>query len=464
MNYVRFQRGTRAAYEALKTSQRLNENTLYFIYPDDNNNVGELYMGSRIISGGDVTIASASLNDLSDVIISATGENSFLVQNANGIWESKSLEDIVTLLNINNDNTISASQVFQAALGTNEDDLAAINRVIGDATISIGDIAIVKVLIAADKYSYTAYVYNGNEWAAMDGNYNAKNVYFDKDLTITANIGVQEIDETGSKILDTTGKNLAQVFDMLLAARKLPERILPTVVVNSSESKSYEVGSSIAPSYTATLEPGNYTYGPDTNITASGWTAELNGVTINNNTGTFDSIMVTDNTNLKIAVTATYEDGAAPKDNLGETIIDTEELAQCQIQAGSTVGYASLPIKGYRNLFYGSKTEPIELNSANIRALTSKISTTNSFTMSIVENAKQVIIAVPVGRKVTKVADNKAFGIDLLPKMFSSIVSVGGADANANNIGENAKNYNVYVYAPNTALSANTYTISITNE
>lgn len=463
MNYVRFQRGTRAAYEALKTSQKLNENTLYFIYPDDNNNVGELYMGSRIISGGDVTIASANLNDLSDVIISATSANSFLVQNENGVWESKSLEDVISLLNINN-NTTSISQVFQADLEADENDLDAINRVVGNTAISTGDIAIVKVLIAADKYLYTAYVYDGNVWTAMNGNYNAKNVYFDKDLTITANIGVQEIDETGSKTLDTSGKNLAQVFDMLLAARKLPERTLPVVVVDSNESKSYEVGSSISPSYTATLEPGNYTYGPDTNITASEWVAELNGATINSNTGTFDSIMVTDSTNLKISVTATYEDGAVPKDNLGEAIIDTEELAQCQIQASSAVGYASLPIKGYRNLFYGSKTEPIELNSANIRSLTSKISTTNSFTMSIVENAKQVIIAVPVGRKVTKVADNGAFGTDLLPKMFSSIVSVGGADASANNIGENAKNYNVYVYAPDTALSANTYTISITNE
>ncbi|WP_291627930.1 hypothetical protein [Clostridium sp.] len=58
--------------------------------------------------------------------------------------------------------------------------------------MAAGDIAIVKSLIADNKYQYTAYVYDAKTkaWAAMDGNYNATNIYFDNDLTITANIGV----------------------------------------------------------------------------------------------------------------------------------------------------------------------------------------------------------------------------------------------------------------------------------
>jgi hypothetical protein len=115
-------------------------------------------------------------------------------------------------------------------------------------------------------------------------------------------------------------------------------------------------------------------------------------------------------------------------------------------------------------MYYGSKVNAIDLNSKNIRELTSKISTSSSATVTIVDNATQVIIAVPVGRKVTKVADEGAFGTDLLPKMNHSVISVGGADATAENIGNNAKNYNVYVYAPDTALGANTYTVTITNE
>lgn len=62
-------------------------------------------------------------------------------------------------------------------------------------TYNNGDTAVVKALIADDpekpansKYSYTAYVYNKNKetpgWEAMDGNYNAKNVYFSDDIML----------------------------------------------------------------------------------------------------------------------------------------------------------------------------------------------------------------------------------------------------------------------------------------
>jgi hypothetical protein len=81
-----------------------------------------------------------------------------------------------------------------------------------------------------------------------------------------------------------------------------------------------------------------------------------------------------------------------------------------------------------------------------------------------VEGAKCVVIAVPEGRKVTKVADEGAFGTDIFSSFTVSTVSIGGADATAEDIGLNAKNYNVYVYNPSTALGANTYTVTIANE
>ena len=59
---------------------------------------------------------------------------------------------------------------------------------ITDTDLAVGDTAIVKTAIYTDaedetnnKYSYTGYVYNGTAWAAMDGNYSAKNVFFDED-------------------------------------------------------------------------------------------------------------------------------------------------------------------------------------------------------------------------------------------------------------------------------------------
>lgn len=97
-NYVRFQRGTQEAYNKLKQAGRLNDYILYFIYDPDDASVGTLYMGSRLISGGDATVIASSLKDLTDVVINESGENYFLVQNAKGKWVSTSLNSVVALI------------------------------------------------------------------------------------------------------------------------------------------------------------------------------------------------------------------------------------------------------------------------------------------------------------------------------------------------------------------------------
>lgn len=463
VNYVKFQRGSQEAYDALKSAGKLDENTLYFIYSTDNSSVGALYMGNRIISGGDITIASASLDDLADVVVAGAGTNSFLIKGTDGNWIAKSLEDVVALIKENLGDT--DTQVFQATLEDGENDQDAINRVVADSLLAAGDIAIVKSLIADNKYQYTAYVYDvkTQAWAAMDGNYNATNIYFDNDLTITANIGVQEIDATGSKVLDTTGKNLKQVLDMILAKRKLPTKTMPSISVSSSECKSYEVGTTINVNYTTTFNKGSYSYGPDTGIEPDTLNVTFNGETLNTNTGTFSAITVTDSTNERITAIANYSDGAIPVDNLGNVIEDTSELNSCQIKSGNTTGYSNY-LTGYRNAFYGSSLTEFELNSANIRGLTANKSTNNSYKMAIIEGAKFVVIAVPTGRKVTKVADENAFGTDIFSEFTKSTVLVGGNDATTDNIGSNTKNYNVYVYKPATGLSANNYTVTLANE
>lgn len=53
-----------------------------------------------------------------------------------------------------------------------------------------GDIGIVKELIVDDKYQHTAYVYDGEKWAAMDGNYSAANVYLKENIVLAGNYGV----------------------------------------------------------------------------------------------------------------------------------------------------------------------------------------------------------------------------------------------------------------------------------
>ena len=463
INYVKFQRGSQAAYDTLKAAGKLDNDTLYFIYPEDNKSVGALYMGTRIISGGDITIASATLDDLADVIVKGAGTNSFLVKGADGNWNAKSLSDVTSLIKENLSDVAGASQVFQGTLGSDETTDTAIARVVGDKSLNSGDIVVLKKLISGDKYEYTAYVYTGTAWAAMDGNYNAKNVYFDSDLILTADVGAQVIPSSGSKTLDTTGKNVKQVFDMLFTARKLPTKVEPTVTLTSSESKAYEVGTSVAPSYSATLDTGSYSYGPATGITATSWSIQLGDQTLDSATGTFNTIAIDDDTNLTITATANYGEGAVPVDNLGEALTDPDELVSCRIAAGSTTETGAT-IKGYRNAFYGAKVAPIEITSDAIRGLDKTVSASSSFSIVIPDRAKQVVIAVPQGRIVKAVADMNAFGVDISSGFAKSVISVGGADATAEAIGTHAKDYSVYVYAPSTQLSANTYKVTLADE
>lgn len=462
VNYVKFQRGSQSAYDALKTAGKLDDNTLYFIYPEGNQSVGALYMGQRIISGGDITIASATLDDLADVIVSNAQTNSFLVKDGDN-WVAKELTDVVDLIKENFGDIASKTQVFQGVQEAEEDASTAISRIVGETLVNDGDIAVLKKLIANDKYEYTSYVYTNQTWAAMDGNYNASNVYFDSDFTFTEKLGTVTIPSSGSTSVAATGKNIKEFLAGLFAARKLPSKTAPAVTVTSANSKSYEVGSKATVAYSATLSTGSYTYGPATGITPASWSVVLGTQTLTTASGTFDAIDVEDTTNIRIAATAQYEDGAVPKDNLGSVLTTEEDLNKCQIKAGSAVGYGSY-IKGYRNSFYGSKVTPVALESVEIRKLSNTVSTTNTISMSIADGAKQVIIAVPAGRKVTKVADEGAFGTDIFSSFAKSVVSVGGADATAEAIGSYAKDYNVYVYAPSVALGSNTYTVTIANE
>lgn len=92
MSYIKFQRGSLAAYEALTS---YDENTLYFVTPEKGEgNVGRLYLGKNLISGGDVVLQYAELNQLADVIVEGAGTGDFLVHNAEGNWVHKSAAEV----------------------------------------------------------------------------------------------------------------------------------------------------------------------------------------------------------------------------------------------------------------------------------------------------------------------------------------------------------------------------------
>ena len=343
--------------------------------------------------------------------------------------------------------------------------------------VAIGDTGIVKTLISGDKFSYTSYVYSEAGWAAMDGNYNAENVYFDDDILVTTKIGTIQTLTNGQATLSAKGKNLMTVLSSLMAERKNPSATLPSgsVELTNNSNKNYlvEIGSSVTPSWKTTFSAGSYTYGPATGSTATAATvtlstnannkAEISAGAMNNKTGSLTAFTVADDTKHYVKVTYGWTTGTStPVDNFGDEYTDTSKNLPIQAASGKSKT-STYYIQGYRKAFHGSKTSPVELTSANIRQLTGNAASDSTLTVTVAEGAKQVIIAVPANRKVTKVADEAAFGTDIFEKFGSETVSVGGADATANSVGNYATNYTVYTYNPSTALGANTYTVTLAN-
>lgn len=346
-----------------------------------------------------------------------------------------------------------AAQNFDVVPENEETDIVAITRVVGAAELHVGDTAIVKRVISGDKTSYTAYVYDG-EWKAMDGNYRADNVYFDDDITYTVAIGTLA-KPSGSAKFAAKGKNVEQVLSSLMAQEANPSKSNPAVSFSAQGGfGTFEIGTKKNLTYTAALSTGSYTYGPATGITAQTWEVSCTGVTGTKSTatGTFENV-VAEATAKKITAKATYNEGAIPVTNLGNP------YPAGKIAAG-TASKDSNELKGVRYMFWGPMTDAdMALNSANIRALAHKdaAGAKTLGTFGAGAGAKKVVVAVPAGRKITKVFMPSALNADVTALFVKqgSQSSVEGAE------GYTAAAYDVYVYQPASIDAGETYSVTI---
>ena len=317
---------------------------------------------------------------------------------------------------------------------------------------SQGDVAIVRRPITGDKLSYTAYVYAENKtWKAMDGNYSAKNVYFDSDFTYTNAIGAIGAPSGGSGKLAATGKNVEEFFASILAKEANPTTTQPAASVKiTAGNGTFEIGTKKNIAYTASLSAGKYTYGPATGVVAGTVTASFDGKTLEGATGTFENI-VADGTK-ELSVSIEHNEGAVPKTNLGNN------YAAGKIAAGTKTAKASEKLIGVRHMFYGPMTTDAELTSENIRKLThSQAKTGTISTFGAGAGAVKVVIAVPSSMKVTKVLMPSAMNADATASFVkqASTVQVEGAEGFA------AAAYNVWVYKPASIDSTETYSVTI---
>lgn len=341
--------------------------------------------------------------------------------------------------------------VVQAGDGTIDEALATI------ATPSQGDMAIIEQkfgdVAKADgtRTSRTAYSYDGEKWCAMDGNYNAKNVYFDGDFTYTNAIGAIGAPSGGSGKLAASGKSVEEFMASILAKEANPTITKPAASVKITEgSGTFEIGTHKNISYTASLSAGSYTYGPATGVVAGTVTASFDGQTKTGATGTFENV-VADGTK-RLSVSITHNEGAVPKTNLGNP------YAEGKITAGTKTATASQTLVGVRHMFYGPMTTDAELNSENIRKLThSEAKTGTISTFGAGEGAKKVVVAVPADMKVTEVLMPSAMNADATASFVKQTgsVQVEGAE------GFTAAAYNVWVYQPASIDSTETYAVTI---
>ena len=340
-----------------------------------------------------------------------------------------------------------------------QSDSDAIAAALGGKVAVQGDIVVITTTIEGNTYEQSAFMYDGAQWAAMTGKVDADKVILQDDITMAGNysqIGNLTKDQNGTATFATKGKSVAEALTEIFSKRLQPTITSnPAVTLTFGQAKAYEVGTTVSPTYSASLSAGSYTYGPATGITATSWEiSDTAGNTADTASGSFADVVVTDNTNYKITAKANYGAGAVAFDNLGAT-----SSPEIKIAAGSATK-TSGAITGYRNTFYGTVTEKAEVTSTIIRGLTKSnkaLSNGSSFTITIPVGAVRVIFAYPaVLQDVSSVKDVNGLNAEIKSAFTKSSVTVAGTGA------DTGITYKVYVtdFAEPVA-KANSYTVKI---
>jgi hypothetical protein len=340
-----------------------------------------------------------------------------------------------------------------------QSDSDAIAAALGENVAVQGDIVVITTTVSGSTYEQSAFMYDGTQWAAMTGQVDADKVILQNDITMAGNysqIGNLTKSQNGTATFATKGKSVSEALLEIFSKRLQPGApVAPAVTLTFGQAKAYEVGTTVSPTYSASLSAGSYTYGPATGITATSWEiSDTAGHAATTATGSFADVVVTDNTNYKITAKANYGEGAVAKDNLGQ-----DSSPVIKIAAGSATK-TSGAITGYRNSFYGAVKEKAEVTSAVIRGLTKTnkaLANGASFTINIPAGAVRVIFAYPATlQDVSSVKDVNGLNAEIKSAFTKSSVTVTGAGADAGIA------YKVYVtdFAEPVA-KANSYTVKI---
>lgn len=380
---------------------------------------------------------------------------------------------------------------------TPADDVTDSAALAGIASPKKGDIAVIERVIGevSSASTMTAYMYDGENWCALDGNYDASNVYFDSNLVMTANIGVQSLGAASSKELGTAGKSLKQVLSMILAKEEKPTiSANPSVTTylanNASPANSnitVEGGSTITPKWSASFSAGSYSYGPATGITPSAWEVKgyigsnaVSGHSSTETSGTFSNVVLAAGQTYKVNAKATYPAGALAYTNLGEEykagnalFDETEGAASVQIAAGSKNDDSPTITAWQQGYYIGTLESDIEITSDILRARdTNKVlknrvakggnyAAATDLKFSPSGTMAKFVIAYPAAKDMTNGAYDSAKGLQSFFNNSSfeeykgnftrSVIKVAGADNDLTSA--HAVDYAVWTWVPASAFS-----------
>ena len=282
------------------------------------------------------------------------------------------------------------------------------------------DVAIVTVTDENSKTYKTAYYYKGNQqWAAMAGNYNATNIYFDSDIEVTQAVGNIRPAANGVATLKFGGRNLAEVWQYLYATDNTNvTATYPKIKLINTTKNSYvvEAGTSIA-GHQIELQfvDGQYSYGSKDDkgqkynkddgagIT---WTkavittpdsGTITPTDLNNNFTYSDNDVYIAGDGVKTyTYTATASHGAAPRRaisklgnwvNSSQQIVDSFNDALGIGQQSNITTPCKFTIEGRRYIRHGSIADTVDLNSGTIRKLSHTITENNNIPTSITAGA-----------------------------------------------------------------------------
>lgn len=457
--YVKFLRGTTTAYNKVTPKA---EDTLYFI-ADENSEYGKVYLGATLMATG-------SLDELVNVSVAEAANKNLLGYDAvSKKWVPMTIEQAM------GSSIIKETQIFEILIEAGTDHNEAIGGQTAGATLQTGDIAIISETIADDKVQYTAYVYTKNKtWAAMDGNYDASNVYFGDDITFTNPFGTLTLPSgKTSGTLEAKGKSLEALLKGILAKTESATVTQAKYTLSASPTvSSLEIGSYITGfGWDGTFTDGQYSYGSSEypSSKAAGLTAtyemstETEGATTENATAidgkyTLTTPIQIDETkaktyaSIKGVCTINYTNVRTPVNNIGDVEPSKKLTSPTSIEKTANVNAT-----GYRNSWYyiGSDCESA-IDSAFIRKATGKGSNTKNFgTLTIPAGTKRVMFAVPGSASMTSCIDVDGMGLDVKENFTSSTVQVEGAN------GFTAADYTVFVCDNANGLAATKYTVTI---